>query len=139
MDLVFPTQEVEEGFYLELQLHRDNLILLRDKALMQNNFEWAVALSHTIAFVSGLSRRELTIPAPDPEYNPYSMDAQHDGILSALLGVRTAITGADPNILTDTLWMPDGSDYKGGTVVDFIDQYLPESLRRAAEKAQETS
>jgi hypothetical protein len=141
MDITFPTQDEEEGFHAELTYHRDNIIILRNKALMQNNFEWAVALSHTIAFLSGMQRAPTELPPDDPNYSPFSMDANHDGVISALLGVRTAIINAPKDILTDTFWMPEMPEeyaMKGATVVDYIDHYLPESLRRAAEEAQET-
>lgn len=42
------------------------------------------------------------------------------GLAGALLEVREAIMKADPDVLTDTLWMPENI-LKGATVVDRID------------------
>ncbi len=48
-----------------------------------------------------------------------------DEIAEALRNVRQAIVEADPDILLDTLWMPDSVEGgPGATVVDYIDQTL---------------
>jgi len=50
-------------------------------------------------------------------------EADKARLSGALRDVRRAIMEADPAVLTDTFWMPDNV-YKGGTVVDFIDEAL---------------
>lgn len=56
-----------------------------------------------------------------------AIDARHApaAAVQALLEVKDAILRADPDVLTDTLWMPDDV-LKGATVVDRIDIALSE-------------
>jgi hypothetical protein len=68
--------------------------------------------------------------------NPARDEAEQtplDIAMDALFDVRRAIFNADPKVLTDTLWMP-ADTYKGGTVVDFIENEMERvrTLRFAA-------
>lgn len=56
--------------------------------------------------------------------------AARDEAVRALTDVRTAILEADPEVITDTVWMPD-QVCMGSTVVDYIDA----AIERAALKA----
>lgn len=71
----------------------------------------------------------MTSDTPSQAERAGSEQSALDIAMDALFDVRRAIFNADPNVLTDTLWMP-GDTYRGGTVVDFIENEM-ERVRNA--------